>query len=362
MSSESHDKPRPQHAEPRSPGAPHLGDGAFVVVVLLVIAALLAGAGAVSLHFERAGTAGQKVPSPDAAERVASAGASGDAGDGLDLVRLATTYARLTSDAERSAQVQQVADAVLAGRQDNVSLAFVSLASPDVTAQVGGDVERPSASVIKLLVMACLLDQASQGAVDLQQQLTVGDQDIVDGSGVIRYAGAGSVYTVEELARLMIGQSDNVAANMLIDLLGYDAINTEADSLGLTGTHLSNKFNSDDIHEAGDNYTTASDTARILQALVTGQVGSPELCQIAVDALADQRIDGPVASAVPEGVAVAHKTGWYEGVDNDAAVVFADRPYVLVVLSEGLSGDDSSQVMTQASWDIYQLTNGGGQG
>lgn len=355
-----------------------MSDGAFLVVVLLAIAALLAVLGVVLARVEAPGVplsvsslgtgalgvpsdVDEKTAAPDARSGADETGASQNNADqeSLNLSALASTYAHLASDAERTAQVQLVANSILDGWQDNVSLAFVSLANPDVSAYVAADVARPSASVIKLLIIACVLDQAAQGTVDLQQQVTVSASDIVDGAGVVRYAGEGAVYTVEELARLMISQSDNVAANMLIDLVGYDAVNAEADKLGLSATHLSNKFNSTELHEAGGNNTSASDVARILQALVKGQVGSPELCQIAIDALADQQIDGAVASAVPDGVAVAHKTGWYEGVNNDAAVVFAEQPYVLVVLSEGISDEDSSALMAQASWDIYQLTNAG---
>lgn len=43
---------------------------------------------------------------------------------------------------------------------------------------------------------------------------------------------------------------------------------------------------------------------------------------------------------LPEKLIVAHKEGDVSGVANDVGIVFADKPYILVVLSKGVSDID----------------------
>jgi beta-lactamase class A len=54
---------------------------------------------------------------------------------------------------------------------------------------------------------------------------------------------------------------------------------------------------------------------------------------------------------------VAHKTGELTKVHHDAAIVYAPRPFVLVILVRGLAeSKDSAALMTDITRRIYQST------
>ena len=49
-----------------------------------------------------------------------------------------------------------------------------------------------------------------------------------------------------------------------------------------------------------------------------------------------QKFRAGIPAKLPAGIEVAHKTGTVTRVHHDAGVVYAPRPYVLVVLTRGL--------------------------
>jgi beta-lactamase class A len=54
---------------------------------------------------------------------------------------------------------------------------------------------------------------------------------------------------------------------------------------------------------------------------------------------------------------VAHKTGDITGIWHDAAIVFASRPFVLVVLTRGASSPEAgSELIAEITRQLYRAT------
>ena len=98
------------------------------------------------------------------------------------------------------------------------------------------------ASLIKLLYLLTALEQLERGILSLTDKHILTDADKyvgttkVTGSGSLQFAEIGSSYTVAELLRLMISASDNIAANIVLDLVRPEAVSAMAARLGLTKT------------------------------------------------------------------------------------------------------------------------------
>ena len=90
----------------------------------------------------------------------------------------------------------------------------------------------PAASLIKLFILWELFRRHETGELDLSQRVTLKTQDKVAGFGVLKELGAGLQPSLHDLAMLMIILSDNVATNILIDLLGMESVNQTARRLG----------------------------------------------------------------------------------------------------------------------------------
>ncbi len=80
-------------------------------------------------------------------------------------------------------------------------------------------------STIKVMVGISLLQKVEQGTLNLNQKVTLKEKDFVDGGGVLIWSEPGKQFTVSEILKAMLRESDNTAADILIDLIGIKELN-----------------------------------------------------------------------------------------------------------------------------------------
>jgi beta-lactamase class A len=64
-----------------------------------------------------------------------------------------------------------------------------------------------------------------------------------------------------------------------------------------------------------------------------------------IEILERQKFNEGIPVGLPAGTRVAHKTGDITKIHHDAAIVFAPRPFVLVILVRGLADKKESAVL-----------------
>ena len=70
-----------------------------------------------------------------------------------------------------------------------------------------------------------------------------------------------------------------------------------------------------------------------------------------------QKFNDAIPAGLPPGMAVAHKTGTITRIHHDAAIVYARRPYMLVVLVRGIDDQKQSAVLiSQLSRLAFEAT------
>lgn len=87
------------------------------------------------------------------------------------------------------------------------------------------------ASMVKVPIAIAVLRAVEAGRLTLETPVTVRASDFVDGAGSTNHAAVGSQLTVRALIDQMIIHSDNTASDMLIDLVGLQAVNEVVQSL-----------------------------------------------------------------------------------------------------------------------------------
>src|SRR5437763_14949122 len=101
----------------------------------------------------------------------------------------------------------------------------------------------PQASSIKIAVLAELYRQAQQGKLKPTDVYTVKASDLVADSPIMNGLTPGvTQVTLRDLATMVVAVSDNSAANILIDRVGIESVNSLLDSLGLCRTRLRRKL------------------------------------------------------------------------------------------------------------------------
>ncbi len=100
----------------------------------------------------------------------------------------------------------------------------------------------PSASVIKVPILAALHAEAEAGRLSWEERMPLTEAAKVPGSGVLRELHPGIELTLDDLARLMIVVSDNTATNLLIDRIGTGVVNDLMAGLGYEQTRLGRRM------------------------------------------------------------------------------------------------------------------------
>ncbi len=211
---------------------------------------------------------------------------------------------------------------------------------------VNADAVMPTASVIKVAVLAELYRNVDAGRVSLEERLEVMPDNWWGGSGVLKEFAPGLTPTVNDLARMMIIVSDNVATGILVRLLGKDAINASLRAWGLAETTLVWEMTlGDDIR----NYavSTPRELARLMELIATDAIISPEACAAMRDHLSRQQYLDQIPRYLPynpyaryvgadASMQIYNKTGFYTGVRVDAAIVTSPGcSFVISTMTEG---------------------------
>ena len=206
----------------------------------------------------------------------------------------------------------------------------------------------PTASVIKVPIMAELYRQVEEEMVDLEQRVTIEADDWTGGTGVLKTFMPGLQPTIMDLCRLMIIVSDNVATARLVNILGKDQINQSLREWGLSTTEL--RYN---MQLGGDirQYAVSStrDLGRMYELISTDGFLTAESCAAMRDHLGRQQHLEQIPRGLPfnqfaseigveQPVRVMNKIGNYMGVRVDAAIIASPKStFVLVTMNEGSS-------------------------
>jgi beta-lactamase class A len=156
----------------------------------------------------------------------------------------------------------------------------------------------------------------------------------------------------------MITVSSNFATNLLIENLGVDHIRATVHSLQADGMNVLRGVEDNKAFEKGLNNTTnALGLAVLLEAIAKGEAVDADASRQMVAILERQKFNEGIPAGVPERIRVAHKTGELTMLHHDAAIVYAKRPFVLVILVRGLADfKDSSALMADITRALYQAT------
>jgi beta-lactamase class A len=200
----------------------------------------------------------------------------------------------------------------------SIVLAALDAAGP----QVHLDADRPltPASMIKVPIAAALAERWERGELHPTDRFTVAAANLTANDAESPLL-AGYESTLEELGRLMLTRSDNVATNVLIDVLGRDAIDDFCRRSGLRSTAVRRKLSGslpliDDPQATGRNAHPASDAARLF-----AQIAARGREDWLYAALAGQEWNDKLSRGLGPGDRFAHKTGDTDEVSHDGGIL-----------------------------------------
>lgn len=106
----------------------------------------------------------------------------------------------------------------------------------DTILSYNSDVLFYAASSIKILVCVMLLEKAENNIIDIEEKLLVSMEDLKQDTGIIKYQKKDTYYSIKDLIRLTITESDNTAYIKLVNYVGKDSLAEYGKSLGAKHT------------------------------------------------------------------------------------------------------------------------------
>ncbi|HEU5210187.1 MAG TPA: serine hydrolase [Longimicrobiales bacterium] len=206
-----------------------------------------------------------------------------------------------------------------------------------------------AASTIKVPVLLGVYDAIERSELEPHSRVHVRNRflSIVDGrpfrveggrdANSAVHAAIGRTMTARDLAFHMITTSSNLATNLLVDIVGIEAIRQTIDTLRLPGIEFHRGVEDMSAWEHDvNNRVTARGLLTALRLIEERAAISEAASEEMLEILHAQEFRSGIPAGLPDAARVAHKTGEMSTVAHDAGIVYlADRaPYVLTVLTE----------------------------
>ena len=180
-----------------------------------------------------------------------------------------------------------------------------------------------SASIIKLAILAFLLEEARSGRASLAEPLAVAEEDRAPGDGIVREWALPLALPARDVAVAMIVLSDNTATNTLLRRLGVDALNAALEHWGFRVTRSRGAVRPRPAGAPGIGVTSAAEVVELLDGLRSGRFGTLDESAWAMQVLERQQDDRAMSRYLAPGARCAHKTGTAETVRHDAGLLLS---------------------------------------
>ncbi len=213
-----------------------------------------------------------------------------------------------------------------------------------------------AASIIKLPLLICIGSLVSTGDLswDSHVRLTV---PAPHGTGLLEYLDIRDSMPLHDLCVLMMGVSDNMACNQLLEVVGMDRANALMRELGYNTTSFRRKMMDHETLAKGiDNTVTAEETADMLRRLHERTLVSRETSERVLEFLGMNQFHDLVAWPLPGSITLWGKTGGMPGSLLDAELIRTTNgiAYSLCVFATGFErAVQAKRLIAEVSEVVY---------
>jgi beta-lactamase class A len=230
---------------------------------------------------------------------------------------------------------------------NNVSIYFEYL-NTGANISVNKDAEFWPASLLKVPVTMAAAKKIELGQWRWDNKLVLMSGDKDEKFGTLYKQPTGSTYTIEELVRRALADSDNTANFILVRNLELREIEDVYDHLGT----------SEFFSKAGN--IGAKKYSANFRALYNSSYLSEEYSQKLLDDLSQTEFDEYLKSGLPESITFAHKIGVADDrkVYMDSGIVYVpNRPYLLTVMVSGKEKKEAENLMKIIAEQSFNYVN-----
>lgn len=217
--------------------------------------------------------------------------------------------------------------------------------------------EFAAASTLKVPLAMAVLKAIEDGKLKPSDSYSLEELDLNQGFGDLYKVGADKEFTIEELLKIMLENSDNTAYNAIYTIFRHLGID---DPLGQVYGSLGWEFTATppELGKAPDYSTINLKTlSNMFIALYDAKYISVEHSNTILTYLANTPFNDKIAAGVPENITVSHKIGTATLAEtfSDCGIIYApNRSYLLCLGSNGGDEKRAAKLMAEISTSVYQ--------
>lgn len=212
--------------------------------------------------------------------------------------------------------------------------------------RIGDDNQLVAASLIKVPLVMNLYRAAELGKIDLDKIITIQESYLDNAYGTLWEKGAGTRYSLRELAQLALEQSDNTASRAIFENI-RGLLDEQDQSLA--------QLDIDQSLENGQAVINAKSYTSVLKSLYFASYVNRDNSQEILQYLTRSSEHNRLTKKLPSDLMVAHKNGVYnqKWAESDCGIVYAEkRPYAVCVMV-GLPDTEANAFIADVSKTIY---------
>lgn len=221
-------------------------------------------------------------------------------------------------------------------------------------AAVHADTIFPTASIVKVPILVGIFNKIAHGELTYNQPMVYDTSRLRGGSGLVQYFKDSAKTSLDVLISLMIGYSDNIAAQWCQELAGGgQTVNQLMQSMGFKYTRVNSKTpgRDSDYEQYGWGQTTPREMARLLTMIRRGETVNPGVSDVMYRQMSHVFYDGYALSQIPPYIQTASKQGMVNASRSELVMVNAPHgDYVFYIATK--NNQDHRWKKDNEAWEL----------
>lgn len=224
----------------------------------------------------------------------------------------------------------------------------------------------PSLGIAKFILLIEVFRQVEEGMISLSDEyiwkkelpFAVPESEYEENVGILDFLHKGMQLTIDDLVHLMIVISDNSAFNILLSIVGMDNVNNTMKKLGLEHTRVGCFLFEWDVRDPKkDNYHSVREVGSLLKRLYKKQLISISASEQILRLLSYHQRREVLSCFSNQKITVAQQTGFDINSLHEAAVVLADKPFVICISVNHVDSKNSELIMKDIAIMCCEASN-----
>jgi len=258
-----------------------------------------------------------------------------------------------TQAQKQDKKLQQQIESVIEGFKGDIGIYVKSLKTNKV-ASIHADTIFPTASIVKVAILAGIMNKIEKKELEYHQHLTWMDTLNYDpAEDIAGYLKPQTAIELSKVMMLMMTISDNTASLWLQSIAGTGTtINKLMDSLGYKNTRVNSRTSGRESfrNTYGWGQTSPQEMAQIFEDIVLGKLISQSASNKMLRIMGRQYWDEEALSAIPPGVFVADKNGAVNASRSEVMYVNGNHPYIFSIFTK--NNADISWGPSNEAWEL----------